>query len=177
MKDVVTAANANRAKALYECGLAQVRAGDSTAVTTLETFLNAYPQDPGAPQAKSALVTAKVAAAASVTLPVAPPIGDNSPGNIPVTFYNDSNTPLTILVAGPTVHELTLPPCAGCPADYAPGAEVCPSFDGRPSVRLELTPATYYILTLRESGIESYTDSITPLVGYEHTQCIYVERR
>jgi hypothetical protein len=176
VRDVVDTANANRAKSLYECGLAQVRAGDVQAVLTLDTFLKSYPQDPGVPQATSALVTAKVAQAAGVTLPVPPPLGDNSPGDIPVTFYNDSNTPLTILVAGPTAHQLTLPPCAVCPADYPPGADVCPTFDGRPSARLELTPATYYITTVRDSGIAGFTSSITPLVGYEHTQCIYVER-
>lgn len=177
--DVVGTAIANRGRALYECGLAQLRANDTqAAVTTLETFVTAYPKDGGIGQARAALITAKVAVAAGVQLPVPPPLGNNNPGNIPVTFYNDSSEPLTILVAGPTAHELTLPGCAVCPADYVPGApEACENFDGRPSVTMLLTPTQYYFTTVRDSAVNAFTDSVTPLVGYEHTQCLYVERR
>jgi hypothetical protein len=146
-------------------------------VTTLELFVKGYPTDGGVPQARAALITAKVAVAAGVQLPVPPPVGDNNPGSIPVTFYNDSNAPLTVLVAGPTAHELTLPGCAVCPAEYAVGAPAaCATFDGRPSVTMRLTPAQYYFTTVRTSQVNAYTDSVTPLVGYEHTQCLYVEQ-
>jgi hypothetical protein len=176
--DVVTTATANRGRALYECGLSQLRGNAaSAAVTTLDLFLTGYPKDGGVPQARAALITAKVAAAAGVQLPVPPPVGDNNPGSIPVTFYNDSTEPLTVLVAGPTAHELTLPGCAICPVDYAVGApEACATFDGRPAVTMRLTPTQYYFTTVRASEVNSYTDSVTPLVGYEHTQCLYVER-
>lgn len=177
--DVVATATANRGRALYECGLAQLRANDAaSAVTTLDTFVTAYPKDGGIGQARAALITAKVAVAAGVQLPVPPPLGDNNPGNIPVTFYNDSSSPLTILLAGPTAHELSLPGCPICPADYVLGApEACENLDGRPSVTMMLTPAQYYFSTVRDVNVNAFTDSVTPLVGYEHTQCLYVERR
>jgi TolA-binding protein len=173
---VVATANTNRARALLECGLSQVRAGDSEATTTLDTFVTAYPQHPGIPQGKSALITAKVALAASVTLPVPPPLGGNDPGTIPVTFYNDSNEPLLILVAGPTAHEISLGPCAVCPATYPSIEAACPTYDGRPSVTLRLTAAQYFFTTERQSAVTSFTDSVTPQAGYEHFQCLFVQR-
>jgi hypothetical protein len=122
------------------------------------------------------MISAQVADANSVVLPVPPPLGDNSPGDIPVTFYNDSNAVMTILVAGPTAHEIILPPCAVCPADYPPGADVCPTFDGRPSLKLELPPATYYFLIIGDETRLSNVGSVTPLVDYEHTECMYIEQ-
>jgi TolA-binding protein len=175
--EIVATANTNRARALLECGLSQVRAGDTEATTTLDTFVTAYPQHPGVPQGTSALITAKVALAANVTLPVPPPLGGNDPGTIPVTFYNDSNEPLLILVAGPTAHEISLGPCAVCPADYPSVEAACPTYDGRPSVTLHLTAAQYYLTTERQSAVASFTDSITPQPGYEHFQCLFVQRQ
>jgi hypothetical protein len=176
VKDVVAAANTQRADALYQCGINLTSANAEDAATTLDTFLKAYPQDPRVPQARSAMISAQVAAANNVLLPVPPPLGDNSPGNIPVTFYNDSNTVMTILVAGPTAHEIILPPCAVCPASYPPGADVCPTFDGRPSLKLELPPATYYFLIVGDQTLASNIGSVTPLVDYEHTECMYIEQ-
>ncbi len=176
--EVVPTAVANRGRALYECGMSQLRGNAAAeAATTLQQFVTGYPKDGAIPQARAALITAKVATAAGVQLPVPPPLGDNNPGSISVTFYNDSSEPLTILVAGPTAHELTLPGCAVCPADYAVGSPAaCATFDGRPAVTMRLTPAQYHFTTVRTSSVNSYTDSVTPLVGYEHTQCLYVEQ-
>lgn len=177
VKDIVADANTRRADALYQCGLNQMGANATDAVAKLDTFIKAYPQDTRVPQAKAAMITTQVADANSVVLPVPPPLGDNSPGNIPVTFYNDSNAVMTILVAGPTAHEIILPPCAICPATYPPGAtNICPTFDGRPSLKLELAPATYYFLIVGTTNTLSNTGSITPLVDYEHTECMYIEQ-
>lgn len=173
--DVVDTANTYRAQALYECGLVQARAGDIAATTTLDTYLQAYPQHPGFAQAKAALISARVAEAAGVPLAVPPPLGDNNPGSIPVEFYNDSNTSVTLLVAGPTAHEFTLPPCAICPADY-PADTGCADLAGRPSITLRLTAAQYYYTTVRNEDVNSLTSSVTPMPGYIHTQCVYVVR-
>jgi len=173
--EVVDTANTYRAQALYECGLIQARAGDAAATATLDTYLTAYPQHPGFAQAKAAQISATVAKAAGVTLAVPPPLGDNNPGSIPVEFYNDSNTPLTLQVAGPTAHEFTLPPCAICPADYPENAG-CGDLTGRPSITLRLTAAPYYYTTVRDDDVNSLVSSVTPMPGYIHTQCVYVVR-
>jgi hypothetical protein len=55
-------------------------------------------------------------------------------------------TEVRVLVAGPTAHEVTLPPCAGCPEAYPPGAESCPGPAGKPSTWLRVRPGAYYIL-------------------------------
>ena len=174
--DTVDTANTYRAQALYECGLGQARAGDVTAATTLDTFVKAYPQHPGMAQAKSALISARVAKAAGVPLAVPPPLGDNNPGSIPVTFYNDGNTPLIILVAGPTAHELSLPACATCPADYPLGGAGCADLTGRPSVTLRLAAAPYHYTTIRNDRVESLVSSVTPMPGFVHSQCVFVEQ-
>lgn len=175
---VVGDANVYRARSLYECGLSQLRDNLAhRAVDTLGTFLAAYPNDAGVPQAKSALIAAKVATAAKVQLPVPPPIGGNEPGSIRVTFYNDSRKPVTVSVAGPTAHEFTIPACESCPESYPkddPAA--CKDLNGRPSVTLRLTPNTYYFTTDDPSLYNETTSSVTPMVGYTHWQCVYTVR-
>lgn len=172
---IVADANTFRARSLYECGLSQYRAQDLLdAATTFGTFLARYPEDGRAPQARAVEIAAEVALANKVTLPMPPPLGGNDPGSIPMTFYNDSQEPLTILVAGPTAHEITIPACPGCPASYPkddPAA--CADLTGRPSVTLRLTPATYYYLTDSQDWVEEELGSVTPQVGYEHWQCVY----
>jgi tetratricopeptide (TPR) repeat protein len=168
-------ANTFRARSLYECGLSQAHANDyPTAVTTLETFVAAYPNDGGIPQAKAALITAKVAVAAQVRLPFPPPLGDNDPGSNPVTFYNDSSSPVTIYVAGPTAHEIVLPACPTCPVTYPkddPAA--CRDMTGRPSVTLHLPSNTYYYTTAGDRWTRQVTDTFTTRAGYVYSQCLY----
>jgi TolA-binding protein len=172
---VVADANTYRAKSLYECGLSQYRQNlYRQAEDTLGIFLAKYPQDAGVPQAKSALIAAKVSGEANVQIPLPPPLGGNDPGSIPVIFYNDSNTPVTILVAGPTAHEISIPACPACPASYPkddPAA--CNDLTGRPSVTLHLPPNTYYYTTDDPNKINQATSSVTPQPGYEHWQCVY----
>ncbi|HEX6352798.1 outer membrane protein assembly factor BamD [Actinophytocola sp.] len=175
-EQVVAEANAYRARSLYECGLSQARENLAPqAIETIETFLTAYPNDPGVPQASSAVIAAKVSMASGVPLPVPPPLGGNDPGSIPVTFYNDSSRPVTILVAGPTAHEITLPPCGVCPESYPQKDDpaACKDKNGRPSVTTHLTPNTYYYMTVDDSAGPGSTDSVTPMVGYQHWQCSY----
>jgi TolA-binding protein len=172
---VVADANAYRARSLYECGLSQ--AGQnlySQAINTLQTFLTTYPNDGGVPQAKSAFIAAKVSYAAQVDLPVPPPLGGNDPGSIPVTFYNDSNAPLTILVAGPTAHEITIPACPACPESYPENdPAACKDTNGRTSVTMHLTPNTYYYTTDDPEKNKQATSSVTAQAGFEYWQCVY----
>jgi outer membrane protein assembly factor BamD (BamD/ComL family) len=173
-EQVVAEAHTYRARSLYECGLAQAREHQAVeATTTLGTFLEAYPNDPGVPQAKSALIAAKVAVQTGVPLPVPPPLGGNDPGSIEVTFYNDSNSPVTIFVAGPTAHEVALPACGVCPESYPQQDDpaACKDRNGRPSVTMHLTPNAYYYTT--DDPSPGATGSVTPMVGYQHWQCLY----
>lgn len=170
---------ANRGEALLRCGLAQFRAGTyDGAVTELTAFVRAYPAHPAAAQARSALIAARVAAEAEVRLPLPPPLGGNSPGPISVTFYNDSSLPAHILLAGPTAHEFTLPSCGGCVQDYPSNANTCPSFDGRPSLTLNLVPGTYH-MTVDHPGSQATTlaDSLVVMSGFVYTECLFVTRR
>ncbi|MBB4907467.1 tetratricopeptide repeat protein [Actinophytocola algeriensis] len=172
---VVADANTFRARSLFECGLSQYRAGRlSEAVTSFTTFLAKYPDDGRAPQVNAARVSAAVAVANKVTLPMPPPLGGNDPGSIPMTFYNDSQEPLKLLVAGPTAHEVTVAACELCPESYAkddPAA--CADVNGRPSVTLHLTPATYYFTTETQDWVEQVSGSFTPKAGWEQWQCVY----
>ncbi|MGH8881997.1 MAG: tetratricopeptide repeat protein, partial [Stackebrandtia sp.] len=172
---VVTDAVNFRATALYQCGLSQVKAHDQAAIATLEQFLESYPGDGAVPQATSALITAKVELETGAQLPLPPPLGGNEPGTIPVTFYNDSNSPLTILVAGPTAHQISLPACGFCRESYPTGdPAACQDVTGRPGVTLRLTPSAYYFTTDDAEINNEASGSVTPLVGYEHWQCVYM---
>ena len=168
-------ANVFRARSLYECGLGQARANQYTdAIPKLEAFLLSYPNDGGVPQVKSALITAKVAATAGVQLPFPPPLGGNDPGSVPVTFFNDATTPVTILVAGATAHEIALPACPACPASYPkddPAA--CHDRTGRPAVTLHLPPNTTYYYATDGAARGDVTDTINLRPGYEYWQCVY----
>jgi tetratricopeptide (TPR) repeat protein len=159
-------ANGDRARSLSECGLANFNAGDYTGATDrFESLVADYPNDPGVPQARSAIITAEVGRAAGTPLPLPAPI--DSPGSEPVLVYNAAATEVRVLVAGPTAHELTLPPCPGCPASYATGAESCPGAAGKPSTPLRLRPGTYHVMQDRaELGPdESVNEPITVRPG------------
>jgi hypothetical protein len=77
-------------------------------------------------------------------LPLPAPI--DVQGSEPVLVYNAAATEVRVLVAGPTAHELTLPPCPGCPASYPLGVQSCPGAAGKPSIPLRLRPGTYYVM-------------------------------
>ena len=121
--DIVATANADRARALLECGLGHFRAGrENEAVEPLSELAEAYPNDPGTPQARAAVIAARVSEQTGLTVPLPAPLGDDSPGAIPVTYYNYSPYDITVRVAGATAHEFVIPACAGCPT-YVPGEQ------------------------------------------------------
>ena len=155
---VAAVAHADRARSLSGCGLASYDAGDLTrASDRFATLVAEYPDDPGVPQARSALIAAEVGRSASVPLPLPAPLG--APGSEPVVVYNAAATEVRVLVTGPTAHEITLPPCPGCPPAYVGGAESCPGAAGMPSTTIQLRPGAYYVLQDRaELGPDESVD-------------------
>lgn len=142
--DVATRAPADRRRALYECGLAEFRAGRFTAaVPPLQTLVAEYPDDPAVAQARSASIAAQVAGATSdPRMPELPaPFGEV--GSERVVVYNSRPVEVRILIAGPTAHELTLPACGGCQDSYPDAAAGCPGAAGRPTMELRLRQGTY----------------------------------
>ncbi|MFI7677970.1 hypothetical protein [Actinophytocola sp. NPDC049390] len=174
-KKVSADANTFRARSLYECGMRQYRDKKlSQAVTTFGMFLTGYPKDRRAAQVKAARIAAEVAAAAKVTIPVPPPLGGNNPGPIPITFYNDSQDAVTIYIAGPTAHEITLPACPSCPATYPENdPAACANLNGRPSVTVRLKTSTYYYLATSSAWTEGLAEPITLEANYEYEQCLF----
>jgi tetratricopeptide (TPR) repeat protein len=141
-------ANGDRARSLSECGLANFNAGDYTGATDrFQRLVADYPNDPGVPQARSAIIAAEVGRAAGLPLPLPAPL--DAPAAQSVTLYNAAASEVRVLVAGPTAHEVTLPPCAGCPEVYETRTGSCPGSAGKPSVTLRMQPGTYYVLQER----------------------------
>jgi hypothetical protein len=141
-------ANGDRARSLNECGLANFNAGDYTGATDrFQRLVADYPNDPGVQQARSAIIAAEVGRAAGLPLPLPAPL--DAPGAQSVTLYNAAASEVRVLVAGPTAHEVTLPPCVGCPEVYETRAGSCPGAAGKPSVSLRMQPGTYYVLQER----------------------------
>ncbi|TQM42943.1 hypothetical protein [Pseudonocardia cypriaca] len=146
---VAPVANGDRARSLSGCGLANFSTGDYTGATDrFRSLTTDYPNDPGVPQARSALIAAEVGLAAEMPLPLPAPI--DAPASEPVVVYNAAGTEVRVLVAGPTAQEVTLPACPGCPASYALGADSCPGAAGKPSSSIRLRPGTYYVLQDRD---------------------------
>ncbi|WP_214407974.1 tetratricopeptide repeat protein [Pseudonocardia lacus] len=183
--DVVAVAHADRAAAMFECGLAGYRASTyPEAVEALNAFLAAYPNDPQAAQARSAVIAATVLAeSGEAPLPLPAPLTDNVTGPIPVTVYNDSPYEQHVYLVGPTAHEFVLPACPGCPPRYAgplitslgPATEPCTDLSGRPSLTLMLGAGTFTgFSTSTEAGSTPVrTNTVEP--GYSYTTCVYVE--
>jgi hypothetical protein len=142
---IVGRAHADRARSLYECGLAGYRAGDAAGTRDrLDTFIAEYPNDPGILQARSAVVAATIAQERRAPLPpLTGPLSGNSAGPISFDFVNVSPYEVRVLINGPTTHEVILPPCTDCPATYP----VEPNCDdvraGRPTITLGLQPGAY----------------------------------
>lgn len=174
-KKIVADAHTFRAKSLYECGLGQYRAKKmSDAVTQFDAFLKSYPKDGRVKQVKAARISAVVGLAMKVTLPLPPPLGGNNTGSIPISFYNDSRDPVTVLIAGPTAHQIKLPGCPACPKMYPKNdPKACADLAGRPSVTLRLTPTTYYYTTESAGLMHDVSNKVPLQVNYEYTQCIY----
>ncbi|MDQ3787787.1 MAG: outer membrane protein assembly factor BamD, partial [Actinomycetota bacterium] len=178
-KKVSADANTFRARSLYECGMRKYKDKKlSDAVTDFDEFLRFYPKDRRVAQAKAALIAAKVAIATKATIPVPPPLGGNNPGPTPITFYNDSQDPVTIYIAGPTAHEITLPACPSCPATYRENdPAACANLNGRPSVTVRLKTSTYYYLATSSGWAEDLAEPFTLEANYEYDQCLYATPR
>lgn len=137
-------ADADRPLALFECGLGLFRAGNfEGAISPLETMIADYPADPGIPQARSAIIAARVAVANGAPVPLPAPLGGNSPGTVELTYYNTSQDPARILVSGPTAHEIVIPPCPNCAPLLVGAPDDCEYGADRPSVTLRLQPGVY----------------------------------
>lgn len=170
----------HRAQAGYQCGIALFTGGQyAQAIPHLESFLAAYGTDAAAPQARSALIAARVAAQTYFPLSLPPPYGGDAPGTIEVTFYNDSQRATHVLLAGATAHEFVLPPCGGCPVEYAPGAQTCPTLAGRPSHTLRLQEGLYHFMTVEQegNGIATLRDTLSVTPFFRHTMCLFVQQR
>lgn len=177
---LVGTANAQRAATMLECGLARYReSAHSEATTQLEALIAAYPNGPQVAQARSAIIAATVSEAnGGEPLPLPAPLGDNAPGSIPVTFYNDSPVEQHVYVVGPTAHEFTLPPCPTCPQSYLSldtplSGDPCSSVAGLPSLTLRLDPGTYSRFST--SSVDSTSVESSPVdPGFEYTTCVYI---
>lgn len=177
--DVVGTANSDRPKAMLECGLGKYRDADYPgAIEELDKLATAYPDSPLVAQARSAIIAARVAIEkVDGPPPVLPaPLGGNSPGNIELIFYNDNPLEARILVAGPTAHEITVPGCAGCPAEYAAGDKGCPTFAGKPSATLRLRPGSYDVFSSHRADTNKRISTQTLTSGYHYTICVYIAR-
>jgi tetratricopeptide (TPR) repeat protein len=171
-------AHGDRAESMLQCGIQRFTANDyAGAREPLERLVSTYPDAPQAAQARSAIIAAKVGEGTSSGAVVLPaPLGGDSPGRNPVTFYNATPNEVHVLVAGPTAHELTLPPCPGCPAEYASAADACKTFDGLPSATLRLGTGEFDTLSdfPTNATVDPLTDTFVVQSGYAYTNCLYV---
>jgi hypothetical protein len=177
---VVATAHGDRARSLYECGLATYRGGDAgTSLDRLEEFVAAYPNDPGVPQARSAIVVATISEAKTAPLPPLPaPLGGNSPGSIEYEFHNDSPYDVRVLVTGPTTHEVVVPACPQCRANYPDQASGCPNREGLPSATLRLRPGVYddLVFAPAQPDINRHVDTTTLESNFTYSSCYFVTR-
>ena len=176
--DLVGTANADRARSLLECGLGQFRSGHpADAIDPLTALAEAYPDDPGAPQARSAVIAAQVAGKTGRSVALPAPLGDDSPGSIPLVYYNFSPYEVTIRVAGPTAHEFVLPACTGCET-YGPlERPSCEWGSPNPSHTLHLQPGEYVDAPFAEVNFADTDDNDearTLESRYRYWSCYYV---
>lgn len=168
----------NRLIALSECGLQKFRESSfSEAKDMFAAVEGGYPQSPQAAQARSARIAAEVAIAkAGPPIALPEPFTTDTPGAIEVVYFNVTDQPVQVLVAGTTAHQFDLPACVGCPP-YEAGA--CDTASGKPSFTLRLRPGSYDVLSRPQPGIGSLTfnqgfstDVLEP--GYTYTNCTYL---
>jgi hypothetical protein len=171
---ITAVANGNRARSLAECGLANFSAADYAGATDrFRTLVSDYPNDPGVPQARAALIAAEVGRAAGRPLPLPAPI--DAPANEPLRVYNATSTDVRVLFTGPTAQEVTVPGCAGCPASYPAGTTVCPGTAGRPVGETRLRVGTYYVMQDREElGPRASVSELTVGPGGSTALCVWL---
>lgn len=163
--DIVATANTHRAQALLGCGINQFRGGQFAAATTqLQQLVDAYPSDPGVPQAKAALIAAEIAGQTPDPIPLPAPL--DRPGQLRVTFYNITSTPKVVKLTGTSAGQVALPACPDCPATHDDTAE-CPDPANKPAASLQVDPGLYHLLL----GNGRTVKTLTPKEGDEY--CVY----
>lgn len=181
LPELVGTAHGNRARAMYECGIASYASGQfGEAISQLERLARTYPDFPGRAQGLSVIIAAKVAAQREAPFPPIPaPLGGNTPGSNPVTFYNDSSTEVRVLISGSTAHEFVISPCGTCPEVYSNPDDACKSTAGLPSLTLRLAPGQYFVLTesAGSDGAVPNADTLDVRGGFIHTYCTFTSDR
>jgi tetratricopeptide (TPR) repeat protein len=181
LTDPVTARVAGDARgalprAVLECGLAGLREGRSAdAVTSLERFVDSFPDHADAARARSALISARVGVGTGARLPVPEPLG--AAGPVRVTFYNGVDAPVRVRVAGSTAHEFSLPACAGCPPSYAPGTggDACAAAPGLPGHTVGLDAGEHHVLG-EYTTAQDLAEPFDVDGGGPYLYCIYLVR-
>ncbi len=80
-----------------------------------------------------------------------------------------------MFVVGLTAHEVVLPGCGDCPAEYGGSAEACPSLDGRPSLQLTLPAGSYTVVGEYAAADPSVQFDLIE-DGFSYTDCLFVTR-
>jgi hypothetical protein len=163
----------------YACGVDQYKDGDfSTALRTLDDFLDTYKHDKNRARARKIAIAAEIAEdkpAAGRHLP-----SMRSGGGISVTISNDSPDAIEVLYTGPVTGSFTLGACGSCTTYFsestARDAACADSGKHYPHKTISLPPGTTYLLHKRKGGssLNSHTDSIDLRYGYRYTECAYV---
>jgi hypothetical protein len=174
--EVAGTANADRPRALLECGVGHFRGGRPTeSIEPLTELAEAYPNDPGTPQARSAVIAARVWEKNGRAVPLPAPLGDDSPGSIRVVYFNDSPYEVTVRVAGAAAHEFVLPACTGCPIYATLEEPSCKWCSRSPSHTLNLRPGEYFDAAFAEVRFEETGDEARTLEPrYRYWSCYYV---
>lgn len=164
------------AEALYGCGVEEYgKARFDLAAAQFDLVIRGHPTHARVPAAQAALIAAEIADSEPDAIPPLPgPLGGDSPGANPVTFYNTSRDPIEVLVAGVTAHRFVVPGCTSCPADYPSGQAACATLDGKPSHTLNLAPGAYQAGT-RAAGDDGPVspNNVRVEAGFRHTSCVY----
>ncbi|MFC4949157.1 tetratricopeptide repeat protein [Pseudonocardia sp. GCM10023141] len=162
-------AGQHRAQALLGCGVAEFRAGRfPNATTQLQKLLDTYPNDPGGPQARAAIIAANVAQQTPDPIPLPGPL--NVPGSLRVTLYNVTSGEMTVRMTGTSAAGFTLPGCDGCPSTRAADDD-CPDPAGKPAQVVQIDPGLYHVLLTSGSGTTGSVRTVTPRDGIE--LCVY----
>lgn len=172
---VVATARQHHAKAAFECGVLRYRAGAfDEALEHFETVTVKYPNDAVAGAAGAGYVAATIAVAKPGTVPaLPPPLGDNTPGTVRLTFFNDTSVATEVLLAGPTAHRFVVPGCPSCPEGYDNEADACATPNGRPTVELRLRPGDYHIISRDVDDPTNAAEVGTIALRGAQTQCLY----
>jgi tetratricopeptide (TPR) repeat protein len=176
--DIVTTAKQDHAKAAFECGLLRYANGAyDEAADHFNTVVTKYNDNALTPAAGSAYIAATIAShKPGLTPPLPPPLAGDRPGNISLTFSNDSSLPVEVLLLGPTAHRIVIPGCTRCPEVYEDASKACVRSTGLPSVELGLRPGDYLIMQWDVDTGANPSDVTTIPVHGAGGYCLYRSR-